>query len=136
MFYKLSLIFLLAFLPAFAAEPVSLTGVSSKKADEATSLIMGYCNTAFIFATTVDTNLTSFTNCRAISCDSTGYARIAYISAGGDTIIEAKLLTGGVIYPIRNVVRLYHHYTGSTAGTVRSLTSAGVMTTNAIKLHK
>lgn len=121
----------------FAISPT--VGVDLVNGDQKTisAFQLGYCNTTILDASSADASASAtWTNCRAISVDSSGVVKIAYLNVSGDTITEVKKLVEGGIYPIRNVVKLFRYYTGTTAGTARSYSTAGVLTTNSIKLHK
>lgn len=79
----------------------------------------------------------NFENCRFISADTAGIVRIRYRSDEEDAVHdEVCYLPAGIWIGYRNVIRLYHHYTGSTPGTARCYGADGVDLTNAIKLRR
>lgn len=114
-------------------------------ADLAASMALGYVETYLLDASSGDadapnTDTYKFRNCRAISCDFSGAVKIAYLNQSEEEVIEVKYLIGGVIYQIRNVVRLYRYYKtgllGGSTGTAKSYNTSGDKITNAIKIHR
>lgn len=129
--------FLVFGLVVFSVARNDYDGISQWGANMIARLTMGYNDTYFMNASSANASSpNTFLNCRAISTDSTGIVKIAYLTDFNDTTKEVKVLNGGQIYPVRNVVLLYRYYTGTTAGTAYSYTNGGVLTANSIKLHR
>ncbi len=121
---------------AFAQRVNPWQGVDNLDTQNAQNYILGY-NDTFILDASSATAIAplTFRNCRAISVDVSGIIRIRYFNKAGK-FSEVKQVTAGLIYPIRNVERLYRFYTGSTPGTAESFSALGVTIVNAIKLHR
>ena len=80
-------------------------------------------------------------NCRYIRCDAAGQStlgivKIDYTNKLDQVITEVLTLVPGVPLRIRNVIKLYQYYVGSSAGTAQSYSAAGSLITNAIKLMR
>ena len=140
-FQKMLVVLAVGFVLGYS-DIASDAGKQIYKDNKAASEMIGYSDTYFLNASsadatpTISATYTNWGNCRGISADSTGLVKIDYKNAKGETVTEVTMLVQGVIRPVRNVIKLYRYYTGTTAGTAKSYTSAGVVTTNAIKLHR
>lgn len=75
-----------------------------------------------------------FRNCRYIKADVGGICRIRYVNDKGGHCEETLVLVTATLMPVRNVVRLWRYYIGSTAGTCEVYNSNGGLIVNAIKL--
>ena len=113
-------------------------GIDSIGQRDAASYVMGYNDTTHLDASSSDaTPPTDWDNCRCLSVDGDGIIKIDYKNeVSGNTITEVKVVKAGLIYPIRNVIRLYRLYKTGTAGTALAYKSSGDLTVNAIKLHR
>ena len=112
---------------------IVMTNIDEQTPGRAATMVMGYAQYEFVDASGANVTPTML-NCRGILADSSGIVKIAYTDDWGTPYVEVKNLVGGIICPVRNVNTVYRYYTGSTAGTVKSWSSAGSATTNAIKL--
>lgn len=101
--------------------------------EKAPSMIMGFKNLEILDASAGDV-IASQTNCRCIWADTGGIVKIDYINTRGWDVTEVVNLVAGV-NQFHNVIRLYQYYTGTTAGTAKCYSEAGVEITNAIKLR-
>jgi len=106
--------------------------------DRNTSLVIGYGDHTVLNAFAADDDApTTFLDCRAISADTGGTVKIDYKNpVGGATKTEVLMLVTGILRPVRNVLKLYRYTAGTTIGTAKSYSDAGVEITNAIKLHR
>jgi hypothetical protein len=80
---------------------------------------------------------TDIFNCRGISVDTTGIVKIDYSNDGNGGLVstEVLVLEAGVVYPIRNVTKIYRYYTGSTPCTATVYDSTG-SATQGLKLRR
>jgi hypothetical protein len=102
--------------------------------DKAASLGVGYTGTEVIDATAGDA-VPANKNCRFISCDVSGLVKFDMRRSVDDVIgTEVKQLTQGMIYPIRNICKVYRYYTGTTAITTQVYGVDGVAV-KGLKLH-
>lgn len=80
----------------------------------------------------------TMTNCRALSVDTDGIIKIDYKDDyGGTTTTEVKTVKAGIFYQIRNVVKVYRYYTGTTEGTtVYLISGSNASLVVGVKLHR
>jgi hypothetical protein len=108
-------------------------GYEMVPADRATSYQVGVNEALVVSSASADQNASNnssmdgFQNCRAISCDSAGIIKLGLRDNNGTESIMVMNMVGGVIYPIRNVQKVYKYYVGTTACTAQTFTEAGVL---------
>lgn len=111
-----------------------MLGVDRLNPHQVTEMLSGGTDTTMISSAsadqTVDNNasLAAFSNCRFITVDSGGILKIGLLDSGGVEKTVVLRLVAGAVYPIRNVVRVYRYYVGTTPCTATSFTAAGVET--------
>jgi hypothetical protein len=77
----------------------------------------------------------SIQNCRFIYSDIDGIVKFDYLDVSGNTKTEVMAVNAGTWYPVRNVVRVYQYYTGTTAITSGAYGADGV-SVEGIKLRR
>lgn len=105
--------------------------------DRNTSLVTPYSDYEVLDASAGDAEPSdAYKACRSISADTGGIVKIDFKSeVTGKTVTEVLTLVSGILRPVRNVLKLYRYYEGSTPGTAKSYKSDGSEVTNAIKVH-
>ena len=104
--------------------------------DKVSSMIMGVSDYELLDASADNAEASTILRDRCIWCDVGGIIKIAYLNKKGDEVIEVITMPGAQIVQIRNVIRLYRYYVGTTAGTAKCYSSAGLAITNAVKLRR
>ena len=108
-------------------------GLEMVGADKATSYQVGANESLVIFVNAAnqdgDNNATFdfFQNCRAISCDVAGIIKFGVRKSDGTESVTIMQMNAGVMYPIRNVMRIYRYYVGTTACTAQSYNEVGTL---------
>lgn len=106
--------------------------------DNLKRLILGITNTEVVNTSAGDVTPT-MTNCRAISVDVDGTMKLSYTDDFGEVVTtEVKSMKAGVMYPYRNVVKVFQYYTGTSAvATVYQIAEDGTASlVNGLKLHR
>lgn len=109
-------------------------GYDEMGVDRNTAMALGYIEHEVLDASSGNADASTILNCRGIKVDTAGIVKIDYTKQNGNTDTEVLYLNGGLIHQVRNVIRLYRYYTGTTDGTAACYGDDGVAITNAIKL--
>lgn len=104
--------------------------------DNLQKLILGVTATEVINSTSGDAVPSNITNSRAISVDTDGIVKFDCLDDSGEnTTTEVKAVKAGVMYPYRNITKVYRYYTGTTALTATVYGSDGVAV-KGLKVHR
>ena len=90
-----------------------MKGIPDVSEKRATSLQMPSAEHETCDVTSADV-VPSMLNCRCVYADQEGIAKFSYLDAKGYEHTEVKYFSAGVMYPIRNINKVFRYYTGST----------------------
>lgn len=109
----------------------TMKGIDRLGPQQVTEMLAGVTDTVVIDASSADVDSTNailgtFLNCRYISVDTSGVIKLDILDVGGNSKTIVFKPAAGVLIQIRNVVKVYHHYVGTTDCTASAYGSDGV----------